>query len=268
VREIDLLSQIPNHNDDGTPVPQVQGRYVLGFDVVGTAADPIIYVTSNDPRIDTIADSNSGILSMLRMDANGGWQKIDLVRGLTRSQHDHLLNGVEYIIDKNGAPALLVSVGGHTNAGAPSAPLHYLPEYVLSGAVLKVDLNAITAMTVKTDSYGQKYYFNLPTLNDPTRTGVNEGVAASIEIFGGNGGLNQAKYDPNGPVTLYATGLRNATEILETQNGSFLTFDNGGNPSWGNTVVIRTDQNGNQIATNLPEQGGHLQRRGLDNPDA
>lgn len=258
VHQIDLLSQIPNHNDDGTLVPQVQGRYVLGFDVVGTASDPIIYVTSNDPRIDTIADSNSGILSMLRMDANQDWQKIDLVRGLTRSQHDHLLNGVEYFIDKNGAPALLVSVGGHTNAGAPSAPLGYLPEYVLSGAVLKVDLNAITAMTVKTDSYGQKYYFNLPTLDDPTRPGVNEGVDASVEIFGGHGGLNQAKYDPNGPVTFYATGLRNATEILETQNGNFLTFDNGGNPSWGNTVVIRTDQNGNQIATNLPEQGGSI----------
>jgi hypothetical protein len=258
VREIGLLSQIPNHNDDGTLVPQVQGRYVLGFDVVGTTSDPIIYVTSNDPRIDTIADSNSGILSMLRMDANGDWQKIDLVRGLTRSQHDHLLNGVEYIIDQNGNPALLVSVGGHTNAGAPSAPLQYLPEYVLSGAVLKVDLNAITAMTVKTDSYGQKYYFNLPTLDDPTRAGVNEGVDASIEIFGGHGGLNQAKYDPNGPVTFYATGLRNATEILETQNGNVLTFDNGGNPSWGNTVVMRTDQNGNPIATNLPEQGGSI----------
>jgi hypothetical protein len=35
VHQIDLLSQIPNHNDDGTLVPQVQGRYVLGFDVVG-----------------------------------------------------------------------------------------------------------------------------------------------------------------------------------------------------------------------------------------
>src|SRR5262249_27272628 len=164
-----------------------------------------------------------GILSVLRMDANGDWQKIDLVRGLTRSQHDHLLNGVEYIIDKNGAPALLVSVGGHTNAGAPSAPLGYLPEYVLSGAVLKVDLNATTAMTVKTDSYGQKYYFNLPTLDDPTRPGVNEGVDASIEIFGGHGGLNQAKYDPNGPVTFYATGLRNATEILECPSENILS---------------------------------------------
>jgi len=34
-------------------------------------------------------------------------------------------------------------------------------------------------------------------------------------------------------------GLRNATEILETRNSNFLTFDNGGNPSCGNTVVIR-----------------------------
>jgi hypothetical protein len=68
---------------------------------------------SGHGTMDTIADFE------LRhfVDAADGrerdWQKIDLVRGLTRSQHDHMLNGVEYITDENGEPALLVSVGGH-----------------------------------------------------------------------------------------------------------------------------------------------------------
>lgn len=257
VHEIDLLSQIRNHNDDGTPVA-VAGRFVLGFDIVGTADKPVIYVTSNDPRIDTIADTNSGILSQLSIGDSGSWEKVDLVRGLPRSQHDHLLNDVEVVVGADGSTKLLVSTGGNTNAGAPSAPLRYLPEYVLSGAVLEIDLDAITAMEVKTDAYGAKYHYNLPTLDDPTRPGINEGVDPSIEIFGGNGGLNQAKYDPNGPVTFYATGLRNAVEILQTEAGHLLTFDNGGNPSWGDTVVFSTDADGNPIATNLPETGGQV----------
>ncbi|MBK0398732.1 cadherin-like domain-containing protein [Limibaculum sp. M0105] len=254
VHEIDLLGSIQNHNDDGTPI-SLEGRFVMGFDIAGTAQDPVIYVTSNDPRIDTFADSNSGILSMLSMDASGTWEKVDLVRGLPRSQHDHLLNDVEYLIDDEGNPYLLVSTGGNTNAGAPAAPLEYLPEYLYSGAILKIDLAAIFEMSIKTDAYGMDYYYNLPTLDDPTRSGVNEGVDASIELFGGNGGLNQAKFDPDGPVSFYATGLRNAVEILQTENGSLFTFDNGGNPSWGGTVVTTTDSNGNVIATNLPEQG-------------
>ena len=255
VYELDQLLDISNHNDNGSFASGVAGRFVMGFDVVGTASNPVIFVTSSDPRIGAVtSDTNSGILSMLQQDANGDWQKIDLIRGLPRSQHDHLVNDVEYFVDESNKPSLLISVGGNTNAGAPSSPLNWTPEYVLSGSVLKVDLNAITSMAIKTDVYGNEYYYNMPTLDDPTRSGVNEGADPSIAVFGGNGGLNQAIYDPTGPVTFYSTGLRNAVEILQTEGGTFLTFDNGGNPSWGGTVVLET-VNGELIATNQPEQG-------------
>lgn len=253
VHQIDSLLSIQNHNDDGSEV-NAFGRTVMGFDVVGTADNPVIFVTSNDPRIDTIADANSGTLHMISLDNTGTWNTVDLVRGLPRSQHDHQLNGVEYAVDDvTGLPYLLVNAGGMSNAGATSAPLNYMAETAYSGAVLKVDLGAILGMTLKTDVYGVDYYYNLPTLDDPTRAGVTEGVDASIEIYGSNGGLNQAKLVVGGPVQIYAPGIRNAVETIETEDGNFLTFDNGGNPSWGREPII---VGGN--ATNLPTLAGSI----------
>jgi len=64
-----LVQDIPNHNDDGTDAPSVNTRQVTGLMVTGTASNPILYVTSSDPRIavnnDSGLDTNSGILSRL-----------------------------------------------------------------------------------------------------------------------------------------------------------------------------------------------------------
>lgn len=96
----------------------------MGFDVVGTADDPVLYVASNDPRIDDYVDTNSGTLQEVRMGQDGAWERTDLVRGFPRSQHDRLTSGVEFVAD---APELYVTVGGNTDAGATSQPLQYLP---------------------------------------------------------------------------------------------------------------------------------------------
>ncbi len=42
---------IPNHNDDGSLNPARPSRLVTGILVTGTAANPVIYVASSDPRI-------------------------------------------------------------------------------------------------------------------------------------------------------------------------------------------------------------------------
>jgi hypothetical protein len=249
VHEITVLTDVQNHDDDGTPV-DLPGRLVIGFDVVGTPDNPVIYVNSSDPRINVRVDSNSGILHRISMNADGEWERLDLVRGLPRSQHDHAPNGVEYVVGSDGKTFLLLNIGGLTNAGAPSSPLEFLAEYALSGAVLKVDLDALAALPTLTDVYGARYLYNLPTLDDPTRPGVNEGVDSSIEVFGGAGGLNQAKLTADGPVTIFAAGVRNTAETIETSTGALLTFDNGGNPSWGNAPTIV-----DSVATNLPSTG-------------
>ena len=48
---INLVNQIPNHNDDGSLNAGVNNRQVTGIAVEGTAENPVIYVSSSDPRI-------------------------------------------------------------------------------------------------------------------------------------------------------------------------------------------------------------------------
>src|SRR5687767_12110358 len=43
---INLVQQIPNHNDDGVAQPTVTTRQVTGIVVAGTPLNPVIYVTS------------------------------------------------------------------------------------------------------------------------------------------------------------------------------------------------------------------------------
>ncbi|RLD18910.1 MAG: hypothetical protein DRI69_09515, partial [Bacteroidetes bacterium] len=68
---IHTIRHIQNHNDDGT-LHAVKKREVTGILVVGTAINPIIYVTSSDYRIndffeqDTNLDTNSGTITRLR----------------------------------------------------------------------------------------------------------------------------------------------------------------------------------------------------------
>ncbi len=141
------INQIPNHNDDGSLAPSVNTRQVTSILVKGTAAQPIIYVTSSDSRIggpegDLNLDTNSGILSMLVWNG-AAWVKTDLVRGLPRSEENHSTNGMQ--ID-DATNTLYLAVGGITNAGSPSINFAYTNEYALSAAILSINLNAINAL--------------------------------------------------------------------------------------------------------------------------
>jgi len=247
---ITLIKNIPNHNDDGTLV-SVSNRQVTGILVTGTADNPVLYVTSSDPRIgaggggsDWNLDTNSGMLSRLtwvgtgRDDPAGYWDKVDLVRGLPRSEENHAPNGMAYDPVTN---TLYIAVGGHTNAGAPSNNFAFTTEYALSAAILSVDLNALEAMPVQ-GSGNDKYVYDLPTLDDPTRPNANgiddpnapgyDGIDIN-DPFGGNDGLNQAKWDPNGPVQVYASGFRNPYDLVITSLGRMYAVDNGPNGGWG-----------------------------------
>lgn len=218
---ITSIQSIPNHDDDGTLNPSVTSRQVTGLLVAGTAANPVIYVGSSDPRIgggdsgaSTGLDTNSGIISRLTWDGSS-WQKVDLVRGLPRSEENHSTNGLQLDPATN---TLYVAQGGNTNMGAPSNNFANLPEYALSAAILSVNLDAIGNTT-----------YNLPTLDDSGRAGV----ADANDPFGGSHGSNQAKLVSGGPVQVFQPGFRNPFDILITESGRIYTIDNGANAGWG-----------------------------------
>ena len=134
------------------------------------------------------------------------------MRGLPRSEENHASNGLVLVGNK-----IYISVGGHTNHGVPSTNFAQLPEYALSAAVVEIDLGKINGT------------YDLPTLDDEDRAGPND----ANDPFGGNNGKNQAKLVPGGPVQIYASGYRNAYDLVMTEAGKLYTFDNGGNSSWG-----------------------------------
>jgi hypothetical protein len=227
---ITLVRDILNHDDDGTPDPSVTGREVTGILVVGTAANPVIYVASSDPRIgagasgtDSNLDTNSGILSRLTWNGSA-WSKVDLVRGLPRSEENHATNGLAL---NTAGTVLYMAQGGNTNMGAPSNNFALLPEYALSAAVLSVDLTAVGNTT-----------YDLPTLDDPlaSRNTGTPGVDLN-DPFGGNDGANQAKLVPGGPVQVYASGFRNPYDLVLNSAGRLYTIDNGPNAGWGDVPI-------------------------------
>jgi Uncharacterized protein contain chitin-binding domain type 3 len=239
---IELVKNIPNYDDSGVRNFTLNKRQVTGLLVVGTAENPILYVSSSDPRIgggsggenDLNLDTNSGIISRLTR-VNGTWTKVDLVRGLPRSEENHANNGLQLDPVTN---TLYVAQGGNTNAGGPSINFAYMCETALSAAILSIDLDAIEAMPIKTDPYGQKYLYDLPTLDDPNPSRAHNPDGSDVnDPFGGNDGLNQAKLVPGGPVQVYSPGWRNPYDLVITKTpgreGRMYSFDNGANVGWG-----------------------------------
>ena len=237
---IGSVKAIPNHNDDGTLAPTETQRQVTGILVTGTAANPVIYASSSDPRIgggntreqgDLNLDTNSGILSRLTWDGSK-WNKVDLVRGMPRSEENHAVNGMQLSPD---GKKLYLAVGSNTNHGAPSNNFALLPEYALSAAILSIDLGAIGNTT-----------YDLPTLDsDPCDHDPTDGVPPvdpdQHDPFGGCDGKNQAKIVPGGPVQVHASGFRNAYDVLiakiGNKSGKMYTVDNSGNAGWGDVPV-------------------------------
>ncbi|MEO0468610.1 MAG: malectin domain-containing carbohydrate-binding protein [Bacteroidota bacterium] len=242
---IGTVKNIPNHNDDGSSDGN-NNREATSIYVAGTASNPVIYASSSDSRIggpsgDKNLDTNSGVIT--RISWNGSsWETVDLVRGLPRSEENHASHGLEYVMI-GGNPYLLLSQGGHTNAGSPSTNFAWITEYALSAAVLAIDLNALNALPILIDPVsGREYVYDLPTLDDPTRPNANgisdpnapgyDGIDQN-DPWGGNDGLNQAKLIPNGPVKMFSPGYRNTYDLVITESGAVYVTDNGANGGWG-----------------------------------
>lgn len=263
---IDIIRAIPNHDDNGNPNSNVVGRQITGLLVKGTPANPVLYISSSDPRMgagdqgDINLDTNSGIISKLTKNGNN-WTKIDLVRGIPRSEENHAVNGMQIDDQTN---KMYVAVGGFTNAGAPSALFAYSSEYALAACILSIDLNTIEAMPTKGSAPNQ-YKYDLPTLDDPTRQ--NDGNGNDInDPWGGNDGLNQAKLDPNGPVQIFARGLRNAYDIVITESRQLYATDNGANQEWGG---FQSPANPGDVTNEYdPSEPGSTGPNGVNNHDA
>ena len=131
--------------------------------------------------------------------------KVDIVRGLPRSEENHSTNGLDLDETTN---TLYVMSGGNANKEALGNNFSGTPEYYLSAALLSVDLDAIDGLArSSTTATVSEVAYDLRTLDDPTRPNIDNmspdfpyplgHPLYNVEIdpgdlFGGNNSLNQA----------------------------------------------------------------------------
>jgi len=168
-------------------------RTIIGmkFDPASTADNLILWVSNNYFwNGQTSAPDWSGKITRLSGPDLGVVQ--DYVVGLPRSIRDHQTNSVAF---KPGEPNVLYFTQGANNAmGAPDDAWGNRPERVLSAAVLRLDLSKLTSLplNVKTEEGG---------LYNPYASGA--------------------------PLTVYASGVRNAYDLVWHSNGNLYTPTNG-----------------------------------------
>jgi PKD repeat protein len=228
-----VVDDIRNHNDDGSVYTgsDADERQVTGILVEGTAENPVIYVSSSDPRFNVgghdppseSIDTNSGVVSQLTW-TGSGWDHLQLVRGIARSSEAHSPNGLAL---SESSDTLYLANGGHTMHGAPGNQFRYLPEYATSAAIISIDLDQLDSMSTETDVDGDPYKYDLPTLQP------DESVAPNDAPWGGLDGRNQGMLTVDGPVQIHSPGYRNPYDVLISEDGQMYASDNGPDGSGG-----------------------------------
>ncbi|WP_031427815.1 PKD domain-containing protein [Flavimarina sp. Hel_I_48] len=181
-------------------------RLIIGFrfDPNATAENLVAYIThsksseSDGPEWDGKLTRLSG-------------PKLELVQDviihLPRSKKDHLTNSLAF--DINGD--LFISQGSNTAGGEPDPAWAFRPERLLSGAILKVELDKLPG-NLPLDAYTTN---NIGVINS----------APTNSITMSDGTYNP--YATNSPLTIFATGIRNAYDLLWHSNGWLYVPTNG-----------------------------------------
>lgn len=171
-------------------------RAIVGmvFDPASTPTNPILWVSHGVAVLSGAPDWTSKISKL----SGANLQNVQpYVVGLPRAVRDHLTESLVF----GPGGALYVPVGSNSSMGAPDNAWGQRPERLLSATILRID---------------------------PTRT---TGLPINVQTAEG-GSYNP--YAAGAPVTIYATGIRNAFDLVYHSNGQLYAPANGAG-SDGNT---------------------------------
>ncbi|WP_231122047.1 choice-of-anchor D domain-containing protein [Motilibacter peucedani] len=174
-----------------TTVPDHNGgpRTVIGlaFDPASTASAPVLWVTHNADVL-TDAPDWTGTVSRLSGPDLGTYE--DVVVHLPRSIRDHETNSI--VVGPDGA--LYFPQGAMSSGGAPDRVWGMRAEHLMTAAVLRLDPARLGALPLDARTEGEGAY-------DP--------------------------YAPGAPLTIWATGVRNAFDLVWADNGHLYAPTNG-----------------------------------------
>jgi hypothetical protein len=178
-------------------------RLLIGFRFApnATASNLIAFISHSAP-VFTNAPEWSGKISRINLTTPSKPQVIDYVINLPRSYKDHSTNSLDF--GRDGA--LYFPQGSNSAMGALDGAWGNRPEKLLSGAILRLDLTKAQ----------------------------QQGLPVNVKTQEG-GSYNP--YATNAPLTIYATGVRNAYDLVWHSNGELYVPANG-SAAGGNTPAL------------------------------
>ena len=166
----------------------------LEFDPASTAGNLVLWVSHGQSTLENATDFTGKVS---RLSGPGLETYQDYVVSLPRSVRDHLTNQMDFGPDG----ALYIAQASNTSMGAPDNAWGMRPERLLSATVLRLDTAAVAA-----------------------RLAAGQGPLNALTPDVG-GTFNP--WAPGVPLTIYATGVRNAYDLIWHSNGQLYAPTNG-----------------------------------------
>lgn len=227
---------------------QLKGRAIIGIAFNPNIPDDLYLWTSNNdpvpaPGSGQVANDFSGKVSKLSLSGTNFEGIIDdFVVGLPRATRDHLSNSLVYGPDNR----LYMTQGSNSAMGAPDNAWGNRPERLLSAAVLRID-----QYQFETRPAGG---FNVQSEDYTLESGPNAGK--KVTNLQGNYNPNDSKWGGNAPVKIFASGIRNAYDLVWHSNGNLYVPANG-SAAGGNTPD-NPNTSANEALTNVATQNDYL----------
>ncbi|CAH0999303.1 hypothetical protein LEM8419_00601 [Neolewinella maritima] len=201
-------------------------RSAVGFTFSPDAtADKLLAFVSHCSGGLTNAPAWDGKISQLSGPDLGTEQLV--VTNLPRSRRDHLTNSITF---REGQPNVLYFLqGSNTAGGAPDNAWGNRLERLLSAASLRLDLNKLPQNTwpLNAKTTMSAAAINAADTNSPTLGSGTGTYRENNQTFPDDGTYNP--YFRDAPLTLYATGIRNAFDLVWHSNGQLYIPTNGTN---------------------------------------
>lgn len=196
-------------------IPALKDKSIIGlaFDPISTPTNMTLWVTVNEDGVSGAANFTGEIGRLISTDSGATWTYQTMIVQLPRSTRDHLTNSIAFNPGNPGERAFYFLQGSLSAMGAPDSSWGNRAETLLSAAALRVDIALLEAYV---------------TANGPLN--VNTGSDGLGNPTGGN-------YDPTAPgapLTIFASGIRNAYDLVWHSNGQLYVPTNG-SAAGGNT---------------------------------
>ncbi|AMR33529.1 hypothetical protein A0256_19925 [Mucilaginibacter sp. PAMC 26640] len=176
----------------------------LAFDPQSTPTNLLLWISHSSGGL-TAGPMFDGNISRLSGDSLQNEQL--MVTKLSRSTRDHMVNSVKFGPDG----ALYICQGSNTSAGDYDADWQR-DETLLAGSVLRLDCNKLNAI-------------GLPLNAQTTNSQAVINAAPAVSYLMSDGTYNP--YGTESPLTIYASGVRNAYDLVWHSNGQLYIPTNG-----------------------------------------